>query len=86
VAYEDLVTRPPRTLIAVISFIQGHSSLKGPAFAKMIEQCPVGGNGFGPATVRNPKQYAYGDAALFAQLERKVADACGHDRIRFYFL
>ena len=86
VTYEDLVARQQRTLIAVISFIQGNSSIKGAAFTKMIEQCPVGGNDLTPTNLRNPKEYPYGDAEFFARLERQVADACGSERIKFHFI
>lgn len=85
VAYEDLIGEQARTLAAVVSFIQGDSSVDQAALARALSQAPVGPNG-GAGSVRDPMQHAYYDPVLFAQLEHRIAKECGKDRIRFHFL
>ncbi len=39
----------------------------------MLTECPVGGVSLSSSGLRDPMQYKYGDAELYARLERKVA-------------
>jgi hypothetical protein len=85
VAYEDLIGEQARTLAAVVSFIQGDSSVDQAALARALAEAPVGADS-GAGTVRDPMQHAYCDPVLFAQLEHRIAKECGRDRIRFHFI
>jgi len=85
VAYEDLIGEQARTLSAVVSFIQGDSSVDQAALARALAEAPVGTDS-GAGTVRDPMQHAYCDPALFAQLEHRIAEECGKDRIKFHFI
>ena len=85
VAYEDLIGEQARTLAAVVSFVQGDSSVDQAALARALSQAPVGANG-GAGSVRDPMQHAYYDPVLFAQLEHRISKECGKDRIRFHFI
>jgi hypothetical protein len=72
VAYEDLIGEQARTLAAVVSFIQGDSSVDQGALARALAQAPVGADG-GAGSVRDPMQHAYYDPVLFAELENRIA-------------
>jgi hypothetical protein len=85
VAYEDLIGEQARTLAAVVSFIQGDSSLDQAALARALAEAPVGADG-GAGKLRDPMQHVYCDPVLFAQLEHRIAKECGKDRIRFHFI
>ena len=85
VAYEDLIDHQERTLATAVGFIQGDSGVDPTALGRALAQAPVAGDGASGA-LRDPMQHAFYDPALFARLERQVADACGRDRIRFLFI
>jgi hypothetical protein len=85
VAYEDLIGEQARTLAAVVSFIQGDSSVDQAALGRALEQAPVGADG-DAGKLRDPMQHSFYDPVQFAELERRIAKACGRDRIRFYFI
>ena len=85
VAYEDLIGEQARTLAAVVSFIQGDSSIDPIALSRALAEVPVRTKG-GEGNVRDPAQHAHHDPALFAQLEQRIARACGSDRIPFHFI
>jgi hypothetical protein len=85
VAYEDLIAQQERTLTAVIGFITGDSGVDAAALARALAAAPVGGNN-GTGGVRDPMQYPFFDAVLFARLEHRIAKECGKDRIKFHFL
>jgi hypothetical protein len=85
VAYEDLIGEQARTLAAVVSFIQGDSSLDQAALSRALAEAPVGADS-GAGNVRDPMQHVYCDPVLFAQLEHRIAKECGRDRIRFHFI
>jgi hypothetical protein len=85
-AYEDLIERQKQSLITAISFIQGDSAIDEAGLERMLTACPVGGVSLSSSSLRDPTQYPYGDSMLFKRLERRVADACGKERIRFYFI
>jgi hypothetical protein len=85
VAYEDLIGEQARTLSAVVSFIQGDSSVDQAALARALVQAPVGADG-DAGKLRDPMQHVYCDPALLAQLEHRIAKECGRDRIRFHFI
>jgi hypothetical protein len=85
IAYEDLIDAQERTLTAAIGFVQGDAAIDGEALAATLARVPVGGNG-GPGGLRDPRQYRYFDAELYARLERQIAEACGRSRIRFHFI
>lgn len=86
VAYEDLIDRQRETLVAVISFIQGSSTIDAPALERALAQIPVGADSSPPGASRDPTQHPYCEPELFARLERQVAAACGSGRIRYHFL
>lgn len=85
-AYEDLIERQRQTLITAIGFIQGESAIDEAALERMLAECPIGGVSLSSSSLRDPRQYKYGDPDLYASIEREVADACGTERIRFYFI
>ena len=87
VAYEDLIYHQQQTLTAVIGFIQGHTAIDQEAMAKTLGDHQVmGGEKQMFWGLRDPKGHAYDDPALFARLERQVAETCGSDRIKFHFI
>ena len=79
VSYEDLIGKQEQAVAAAVRFITGDPGIDAMALARALAQAPVGG-------VRDPTQHAHYDPALFARLERQVADACGKDRIRSLFI
>lgn len=87
VAYEDLIYRQLQTLTTVIEFIQGNAGIDADAMEATLGAHPVSGSDqemfWG---LRDPRDYPYGDAALYARLERRIAEACGTDRIIFHFI
>jgi hypothetical protein len=85
VAYEDLIGEQARTLAAVVSFIQGDSSVDQAALVRALAEAPVGADG-GAGNVRDPMQHVYCDPVLFAQLEHRIAKECGRERIKFHFI
>lgn len=86
VAYEDLIQHQREALVTVIGFVQGGAAINMEALERTLVQLPVGGDNSPPGAMRDPMQHPYYDRELFARLERKVADACGTERIRFHFL
>ena len=85
VANEDLIGEQARTLAAVVSFIQGDTSVDQAALARALSLAAVGADG-GGGKLRDPMQLVYCDPVLFAQLEHRIAKECGKDRIRFHFI
>ena len=87
-SYEELTQNQGQTLKMIISFITGNADLDLAALQAAIASAPAGvarlsapQGGF-----RDPRTHAYSDPQFFAELEARVAEACGTDRIRFHFL
>jgi hypothetical protein len=87
VAYEDLIYHQQQTLAGVIRFVQSDPAIDPAAMERTLAAHTVrGGDDEAFWGLRDPKDYPFGDAELFARLERQVADACGTDRIVFHYI
>jgi hypothetical protein len=78
-AYEELTENQPATLAAALSFVQGRAAIDQAALAATLAATP-------PGALRDATAHRYFDPELFRRLERRVAEACGTERIRFHFL
>jgi hypothetical protein len=87
VAYEHLIYHQRQTLAGVIKFVQSDPEVDPAAMERTLAAHTVkGGDDEAFWGLRDPQDYPFGDAELYARLERQVADACGTDRIVFHYI
>jgi hypothetical protein len=87
-SYEELTEDHARSLAAAVRFIDDGAEIDRTALDRALASMPVGAKrpSAPDGALRDPTMHPYFDRKFFRDLEQRVAESCGTDRIRFHFL
>lgn len=87
-SYEALTEDQPKSLAAVVSFLENGAPVDQAALDRAVSVLPAGAKrpSAPEGGLRDPRASPHFDLELFRRLEQRVADSCGTTAIRFHFL